>query len=213
MRRKRPGATHPGEHLAVRWMMVHAARAPGSRRRGAPGGRVKSASASFIALLAGGSGSDRCPWPCARGGHGAARHPERAVLGSISALAGGSDRPLVLLFDEADGLVGPAMVSSLAQRRAGYLDRSHESFPSRNPRNVAPRDTRRAAGVRGEACDLTSWPRITWYVRSMTARKIAISVPASQYAALERVRKRLRLNRSEAVSRSARDLARRARGR
>ena len=33
----------------------------------------------------------------------------------------------------------------------------------------------------------------------MTAKKIAISVPASQHAALERVRKRLRLNRSEAV--------------
>ena len=41
--------------------------------------------------------------------------------------------------------------------------------------------------------------RIPWYVRSMTAKKIATSVPASQYAALERVRKRLRLNRSEAV--------------
>lgn len=33
----------------------------------------------------------------------------------------------------------------------------------------------------------------------MTAKKIATSVPASQYAALERVRKRLRINRSEAV--------------
>jgi hypothetical protein len=36
----------------------------------------------------------------------------------------------VLLFDEADGLVGRAMVSFLAQLRAGYLDRSREPFPS-----------------------------------------------------------------------------------
>lgn len=41
--------------------------------------------------------------------------------------------------------------------------------------------------------------RISWYVRSMNAKKIATSLPGSQYAALERVRKRLRLNRSEAV--------------
>lgn len=33
----------------------------------------------------------------------------------------------------------------------------------------------------------------------MTAKKIATSLPGTQYAALERVRKRLRLNRSEAV--------------
>lgn len=56
--------------------------------------------------------------------------PERALLGYLSALAVRSDRPLVLLFDEADGLVGPAMVSFLAQLRAGYLDRSREPFPS-----------------------------------------------------------------------------------
>jgi len=56
--------------------------------------------------------------------------PERALLGYLSAMAARSDRPLVLLFDEADGLVGPAMVSFLAQLRAGYLDRSREPFPS-----------------------------------------------------------------------------------
>jgi len=56
--------------------------------------------------------------------------PERAVLGYLSLMAARSDRPLVLLFDEADGLVGPAMVSFLAQLRAGYLDRSREPFPS-----------------------------------------------------------------------------------
>jgi hypothetical protein len=33
----------------------------------------------------------------------------------------------------------------------------------------------------------------------MNAKKIATSLPGSQYAALERVRKRLRLKRSEAV--------------
>ena len=33
----------------------------------------------------------------------------------------------------------------------------------------------------------------------MTARKIATSLPSAQYIALERVRKRLRLKRSEAV--------------
>lgn len=33
----------------------------------------------------------------------------------------------------------------------------------------------------------------------MNARKIATSVPGGQYAALERVRKRLRLKRSEAI--------------
>ena len=56
--------------------------------------------------------------------------PERAVLGYLSAMQAGSDRPLVLLFDEADGLVGRTMVSFLAQLRAGYLDRSREPFPS-----------------------------------------------------------------------------------
>ncbi len=56
--------------------------------------------------------------------------PERALLGYLSKLTAASDRPLALLFDEADGLVGPAMVSFLAQLRAGYLDRSREPFPA-----------------------------------------------------------------------------------
>ncbi|HVV82583.1 MAG TPA: AAA-like domain-containing protein [Kofleriaceae bacterium] len=55
--------------------------------------------------------------------------PERAVLGYLSALARAGDPPLVLLFDEADALVGPTLVSFLAQLRAGYLDRSREPFP------------------------------------------------------------------------------------
>jgi type II secretory pathway predicted ATPase ExeA len=38
-------------------------------------------------------------------------------------------RPVVVFFDEADGLVGEAMVSFLTQLRAGYLDRSRTPFP------------------------------------------------------------------------------------
>lgn len=36
----------------------------------------------------------------------------------------------------------------------------------------------------------------------MTAKKIATSIPASQYRALERARRSLKLNRSEAVQRA-----------
>jgi hypothetical protein len=35
----------------------------------------------------------------------------------------------VLFLDEADGLVGEAMVSFLTQLRAGYLDRARSPFP------------------------------------------------------------------------------------
>ena len=45
-------------------------------------------------------------------------------------LAARSPRPLVLLLDEADGLVGEAMVSVLTQLRQGYLDRSRTPFPA-----------------------------------------------------------------------------------
>jgi type II secretory pathway predicted ATPase ExeA len=44
--------------------------------------------------------------------------PERAVQRYVSALCGASDRPLVLLLDEADVLTGAAMVSFLTQLRA-----------------------------------------------------------------------------------------------
>lgn len=37
--------------------------------------------------------------------------------------------PLVVLFDEADGLVGKTMVSFLTQLRAGYIGRSRHPFP------------------------------------------------------------------------------------
>jgi len=45
-------------------------------------------------------------------------------------LAARSPLPLVMLFDEADGLVGAAMVSFLTQLRQGYIDRDELAFPS-----------------------------------------------------------------------------------
>ncbi|HSN99424.1 MAG TPA: hypothetical protein VLS89_14105, partial [Candidatus Nanopelagicales bacterium] len=39
-------------------------------------------------------------------------------------------QPLVILCDEADGLLGTAMVSFLTQLRAGYIDRSNAPFPA-----------------------------------------------------------------------------------
>jgi len=56
--------------------------------------------------------------------------PERALLGYLSTMTTRSDRPLALLFDEADGLVGPAMVSFLTQLRDGYIGRDEAPFPS-----------------------------------------------------------------------------------
>jgi hypothetical protein len=52
------------------------------------------------------------------------------VLRYLRDLGSRSDRPLVVLFDESDGLVGAAMVSFLTQLRHGYLDRSQVPFPS-----------------------------------------------------------------------------------
>lgn len=52
------------------------------------------------------------------------------VLRYLHDLAARSDRPLVVLFDEVDGLVGATMVSFLTQLRQGYLDRSRTPFPS-----------------------------------------------------------------------------------
>ncbi|HEX7842381.1 MAG TPA: hypothetical protein VF469_33140 [Kofleriaceae bacterium] len=56
--------------------------------------------------------------------------PETAVMKYLSRLASLDEHPLVLLFDEADGLVGPAMVSFLTQLRYGYIARSQTPFPS-----------------------------------------------------------------------------------
>jgi type II secretory pathway predicted ATPase ExeA len=55
--------------------------------------------------------------------------PETAVLGYLRDLASRSSRPLIVLIDEADGLVGPTMVSFLTQLRQGYLDRKATPFP------------------------------------------------------------------------------------
>jgi hypothetical protein len=52
------------------------------------------------------------------------------VLRYLRDLAARSARPLVVVFDEADGLVGEAMVSFLTQLRQGYLDRSRTPFPA-----------------------------------------------------------------------------------
>lgn len=58
------------------------------------------------------------------------REPTTALLEYLTRLSALDERPLVLLLDEVDGLVGPAMVSFLTQLRHGYIERSHASFPS-----------------------------------------------------------------------------------
>jgi hypothetical protein len=55
--------------------------------------------------------------------------PSTAVLRYLRDLAARSSRPLVVFFDEADCLVGAAMVSFLTQLRAGYLARRKAPFP------------------------------------------------------------------------------------
>jgi hypothetical protein len=60
----------------------------------------------------------------------ALRNPAKALLDYLRRLSALDERPLVLLFDEADGLVGPAMVSFLTQLRHGYIERSESPFPS-----------------------------------------------------------------------------------
>lgn len=56
--------------------------------------------------------------------------PGSAVVNYITYLAAQDPRPFVLLIDEADGLVGEAMVSFLTQLRDGYLHRKESPFPS-----------------------------------------------------------------------------------
>ncbi|HEX2688308.1 MAG TPA: AAA family ATPase [Kofleriaceae bacterium] len=56
--------------------------------------------------------------------------PSRALLEYLSRLSALDPRPLVVLIDEADGLVGAAMVSFLTQLRDGYIGRSRASFPA-----------------------------------------------------------------------------------
>jgi hypothetical protein len=55
--------------------------------------------------------------------------PPTALLRYLQDLSARSPLPLVLLIDEADGLVGPAMVSFLTQLRQGYIARSDTPFP------------------------------------------------------------------------------------
>ncbi len=57
------------------------------------------------------------------------RDPETALLSCLRQISTDSPKPLVVLIDEADGLVGPAMVSFLTQLRDGYIDRSELPFP------------------------------------------------------------------------------------
>ncbi len=58
------------------------------------------------------------------------REPATALLDYLVRLAALDERPLVLLLDEVDGLVGPAMVSFLTQLRDGYIARSQTPFPA-----------------------------------------------------------------------------------
>lgn len=55
--------------------------------------------------------------------------PETALLAYLRDLSARCPRPLVVLFDEVDGLVGATMVSFLTQLRQGYIARSEIPFP------------------------------------------------------------------------------------
>jgi hypothetical protein len=85
--------------------------------------------------------------------------PESALLRYLGDLAARCPLPLVVLFDEADCLVGAAMVSFLTQLRDGYLARSRSPFPhsialigQRQVRDyILTEDERRAVGWLGTA--------------------------------------------------------------
>jgi hypothetical protein len=55
--------------------------------------------------------------------------PHTAVVRYLQDLAARCPLPLVMLFDEADGLVGDTMVSFLTQLRRGYISRRKTTFP------------------------------------------------------------------------------------
>ena len=61
---------------------------------------------------------------------GLLRKPATALLNYLTRLSELNPRPLVLLLDEVDGLVGQTMVSFLVQLRQGYINRSSSPFPS-----------------------------------------------------------------------------------
>lgn len=56
--------------------------------------------------------------------------PARALRAYFVAVCAAAPRPLVIFFDEADGLVGRTVVSFLTQLRAGYMDRDRVPFLS-----------------------------------------------------------------------------------
>ncbi len=56
-------------------------------------------------------------------------NPKTAVQRALQHLSSESDLPLVILFDEADGLTGKTMVTFLTQLRKGYLSRDRIPFP------------------------------------------------------------------------------------
>jgi type II secretory pathway predicted ATPase ExeA len=58
------------------------------------------------------------------------RTPTDAVVRYLSAVCAASPKPVVLLLDEADGLVGAAMVSFLTQLRALYVSRRDAPAPA-----------------------------------------------------------------------------------
>ena len=57
------------------------------------------------------------------------KDPSTALSRYLNELCGQTSQPVVLLFDEADGLVGEAMISFLTQLRFGYLSRNDSPFP------------------------------------------------------------------------------------
>jgi len=79
--------------------------------------------------------------------------PDFAVLRHLRAVSAVAPKPLVLFFDEADGLVGAAMVSFLTQLRSGYIDRSRTPFP-RSVALVGQRRVRDYPLTREEVRDL-----------------------------------------------------------
>lgn len=79
--------------------------------------------------------------------------PGTALLHVIRAIAARSALPLVIFFDEADGLVGAAMVSFLSQLRDGYLDRAttrSADHVERGRAGAACRDRSEAAARHGD---------------------------------------------------------------
>ena len=77
------------------------------------------------------------------------------VLRYLRDLAARSPRPLVVLFDGADGLAGKAMGSFLAQLRQGYQDRSRTPFPT-SPVLIGLRQVRDYA-LAAEGRQATEW--------------------------------------------------------